>query len=240
MLKIGLVGYGKMGRLIEEAALQKGHCINAKTSRHLDIASFKQSQVCIDFSHPESVMDNIRTLAAMGKNLVIGTTGWYDHLDEVKSLVSKYQIGFIYSPNFSVGVNLFLKVVEEAAALIDAFPDYDVGLFEAHHNQKADSPSGTAKAIADTLVQQIRRKTAITDNNSIGRISPNELHVTSLRCGSIPGTHSVIFDSPSDSITLTHQARDREGFARGAVTAAEWLNGKKGFYTIEDMFGRAK
>lgn len=231
MLKIGLIGYGKMGRMIEQVAHQKGHSIVTKNG---DLAALKHAEICIDFSHPSVVMNNILEMAKLGKNLVIGTTGWYDNLSEVREIVREYQIGLLYSPNFSIGVNLFIKIVEEAAALIAPFTEYDVGVFEAHHNQKADSPSGTAKAIANALLNHIIHKNDIVENVE-GRVLPHQLHVSSLRCGYIPGTHTVTFDSPADTITLTHQARSREGFARGAVVAAEWLHGKKGLFTLEDI-----
>lgn len=146
----------------------------------------------------------------------MGTTGWYDRLDEMKALVDKYQIGFLYSPNFSLGVHLFLQVVEEAAKRYLAYSEYSVGGIELHHSEKKDAPSGTAKAIMEIIDK------------------PCEF--VSVRLGAIPGTHTVIFDSKADQITLQHEARSRESFAIGAVKAAEWLHGKKGFYTLEDMF----
>jgi 4-hydroxy-tetrahydrodipicolinate reductase len=237
-MKIALIGYGKMGKMIEAAALLKGHSIVAKVSKDQieNCSALQQAQVWIDFSHPNCVMENIKKGVKLGKDLVIGTTGWYENLDAVKELVADNNIGFLYSPNFSLGVNLFLKIVAEAAKLMNHIEYYDVSLFESHHNKKADSPSGTAKAIADLLINNITHKNKIVCNAE-GQIEPDALHIASLRCGSIPGTHSVIFDSPADSLTLTHQARNREGFASGAVAAAEWLKGKKGFFTIEDMIG---
>lgn len=236
-MKIALLGYGKMGRMVEEVAIQKGHTIVAKirSSPKIVEQAIQHAEVCIDFSHPSCVIDHIHLAARLGKNLVVGTTGWLEHLDQVKEIVRQSKIGFLYAPNFSLGVHLFLKVVSEAALLIDRFEDYDVGVVESHHNKKADSPSGTAKAIADLLLENIKRKTTLVHDAVQGQIAPHELHVASIRFGSIPGTHSVMFDSPADTITLTHQARSREGFARGAVAAAEWLQGKNGFYTIEDL-----
>jgi 4-hydroxy-tetrahydrodipicolinate reductase len=228
MTKIALIGYGKMGRMVEDVAIQKGHTIFSKQDIHL-------ADVCIDFSHPSVVLENIQMVAKAGKNLVVGTTGWYDHINQVQTLVEKTKIGFLYAPNFSIGVHLFLKMVSYAASLINQFDEYDVGVIESHHNKKADSPSGTANAICNVLLQNIdRKKTIVSDGE---QISPSTLQVSSLRCGSIPGTHSVLFDSQADTITLTHQARNREGFARGAVSAAEWLQGKKGFFTLEEMIG---
>jgi 4-hydroxy-tetrahydrodipicolinate reductase len=236
-MKIALLGYGKMGRMIEEIALHKGHTILAKfgASQKITEQPIQSADVCIDFSHPSCVIDHIKLVSSLGKNLVVGTTGWLEQLEQVKGIVKDSKIGFLYAPNFSLGVHLFLKVVAEAALLIDRFEDYDIAVIESHHNKKADTPSGTAKAISDLLLKNIKRKTTLVNDQLQGQIAPHELHVASIRYGSVPGTHSVMFDSPADTITLTHQARSREGFARGAVAAAEWLQGKHGFYTIEDL-----
>jgi 4-hydroxy-tetrahydrodipicolinate reductase len=240
-MRIALIGYGKMGRLVEEIAKEKEHSIVAKihprspSTKKITAETLRDADLCIDFSNPKYALENIKQVAALGKSLVMGTTGWYDHLDEVKALVEKSKIGFIYSPNFSVGVNLFVKMVGLAAAMINEFDEYDVGGIEMHHNEKVDSPSGTAKALAHEILKHFKRKNSIVYETVNRQINPNELQISSLRCGSIPGKHSIIFDSPSDSITLTHEARNREGFASGAVAAAEWLSGKTGFYTIQDM-----
>lgn len=240
-MNIVLFGYGKMGKMIEEMALQKGHLITAKitSSTNLTIIndSLKKSDLCIDFSQPEAALENIKISAKFGKSIVMGTTAWYEHLPEVKQIVKESNIGFMYAPNFSLGVHLFLKIVSEAASLMNSFNHYDVGIVEAHHNKKMDSPSGTAKSIANALLTKIQRKNCLEFNSFNQAPSPETLQVTSLRCGSIPGTHSVIFDSTADSITLTHEARNREGFAIGALSAAEWLYDKKGFFTIDDMLG---
>jgi 4-hydroxy-tetrahydrodipicolinate reductase len=219
MLTFGLIGYGKMGRMVEAAAGEKGH--NTVILRELTPASVQSVDVAIDFTHPDVAMDHLRQLASLKKSLVMGTTGWYDQLETAKRIVEGSGIGFFYAPNFSIGVHLFMKVVKEAARLINHYPDYDVAGFESHHNQKADSPSGTAKALKGLLERNMQRK--------------RDVPMASLRVGSVPGTHSIIFDSPADTISLTHTARNREGFARGAVTAAEWLKEKKGFFTMEDL-----
>lgn len=239
-MKIVLLGYGKMGRLIEEIALQKEHCVVAKVHPSGPLATIKdtilqQADICIDFSNPESALENIRTIAKMKKNLVMGTTGWYEHLEEAKNIVKQSGIGFLYSPNFSIGVHLFKNIVEKAAILLNHFDDYDVCGFEIHHNEKVDAPSGTAKSLVHSLLDKIERKTHPVYHLDNRPIASHELQFSSLRCGSAPGTHTVIFDSPADTITLSHQARNRDGFARGAVAAAEWLEGKKGFFTLDDM-----
>lgn len=235
-MKIALLGYGKMGRMIEDAALQRGHTIVVKIGSQLPLADhlIQQADVCIDFSHPSCILQHIDFVARAKKNMVVGTTGWDEHLSQVKQLIAHHSIGLLYSPNFSLGVHLFLKIVEEAAGLIDRFEEYDIAVLESHHNKKADRPSGTAHAISEVLLNKIKRKKSITHDLQ-GQIAPHELHVTSMRYGSVPGTHSVMFDSPADSLTLTHQARSREGFAKGAVIAAEWLQGKRGFYTLDDL-----
>ena len=229
-----------MGRAIEEIALQKRHTIVARIHptgeiTTIDEKSIEDADVCIDFSHPETALNNIKMLAKLKKNIVMGTTGWYDHLDEVKQIVEKSDIGFLYSPNFSVGVLLLKKMIAFSAQLINDFDEYDISGYEMHHNQKADSPSGTTIELVSTLLKHIDRKT-VPNYESVDRaIKPHELHFASLRCGSIAGTHTIIFDSPSDAVTITHQAKNRLGFATGAVKAAEWLTNKKGFYTLDEI-----
>lgn len=231
-MKIALIGRGNMGSLLKSLAKNRKHDVIIQERIATD--SMRGADVCIDFSHPSAVVDNVKLLAQMGVNVIMGTTGWLEQLDNVKTIVQKSNIGFLYSPNFSIGVNVFLKIVAEAASLIDGL-DYDVGMMELHHNKKADSPSGTAKAISDQLLANIKKKQSTESNAIQGQISEQALHVASLRCGSIPGTHTVIFDSAVDTISLTHQARNREGFAHGALVAAEWIHGKKGFFTMEEM-----
>lgn len=221
-MKIALIGNGKMGKLIEELALSQGHEIVLKISRQgPSIKELSSVDVGIDFSHSSGVLNNIRAFASQKKPLVIGTTGWDEHLSEAKKVVEKSGIGCVYSPNFSIGVQAFLQIVAYAAQLINPFHEYDVGGIEIHHRQKLDSPSGTAKAIAKQIAQQMQR--------------PHALEFASVRCGHVPGTHTIEFDSPHDTITLSHQARNREGFAKGALKAAEWIVDKKGFYTMEDL-----
>lgn len=244
-MNIGIIGYGKMGKLIESVAIQKGHKIQAvidpKTSkRHISQETLNNVDVCIDFSHPETALENIDKITALHIPLVMGTTGWYEHLESIKALVKSRGSAFLYSPNFSIGVNLFLKIIEEAALLVDPFDEYDIGGCEVHHSQKADSPSGTSKAIVDVLLKTSTRKTDVHYNSFDRTPKPEELHFSSLRTGFNPGMHSVIFDSLVDTITLTHQARSREGFAKGAVSAAEWLKGKTGFFNMHDLIQSVK
>lgn len=215
-MKLALLGRGKMGTMVEKAAAVRNH----------EIVGIQSADVCIDFSHPDVVLANIKMAAELKKNIVVGTTGWYEHLPDIKTLIEVKGTGFLYSPNFSIGIHLFMKIVSRAAELLNSHQEYDVGGCESHHNQKADAPSGTAKALTEILKNYYDKA--------------QNLQFSSIRCGHIPGTHTVLFDSPADSITLTHTARNREGFAQGAVCAAEWLHGKKGFYTLDDMLVRCK
>jgi 4-hydroxy-tetrahydrodipicolinate reductase len=224
-LKIALFGTGKMGSLVAEVAHEKGYSIQ----------SLEDADLAIDFSHPSAVLNNIAIASEAGKNVVIGTTGWEKDLQEVKTLISEKNIGALYSPNFSIGVHLYLKALQTAAELIALQGGYDVGGYEIHHNQKADSPSGTAKTICSTLLKNFKNKKEALFETSHAAVSSDQLHFSSLRLGHSPGIHTVTFDSPFDSITLTHSAKNRKGFATGAVIAAEWLHGKKGFYTLEDI-----
>ncbi|MBI4440084.1 4-hydroxy-tetrahydrodipicolinate reductase [Candidatus Woesearchaeota archaeon] len=242
-MKIAIIGYGQMGHEIEKAAVERSHEVvstidpYSKDARFSEISaeSLAGVDVAIDFSHPSAVLGNIKKVSSIGTNLVVGTTGWYEHLEDVKSDIRRSSIGFIYSSNFSLGVNLFYSIVESAARIMNNASSYDVAGMEIHHSKKADSPSGTAKSIAEILLKNIGRKDKVSYDKMDGKIQPNELHFASLRAGSIPGTHKVIFDSAADTIELTHTARSRQGFALGAVLAAEFVKGKKGLFTVSDM-----
>lgn len=240
-LKIAIIGYGKMGRMVEQSAPIRGHTIcsiiDPKEGSHDTIskAALIDADVCIDFTHPETVLENIRAVASHGKNLVVGTTGWGKHLAQVEDIVKRHSIGLFYEPNFAIGMNIFYKIVAEAAKYIDRFEEYDVSALDYHHNQKVDSPSGAATIVANILKEKIKRKKRIVTENLNRKIEPDELQVLSLRCGSIPGVHEVIFDSPVDTIKIQHTSRNRQGFAMGAVKAAEWIIGKQGVYTMDDL-----
>lgn len=241
-MNIAIIGYGKMGKMVEKAAIRRNHGISAVidpkeagTHKEITAEAVAQADVCIDFTSPLSCVDNIRLLSGLGKNIVVGTTGWYARLGEVQEMVRAGGNGLVYSPNFSIGVNAFFRIVDEASKIMRAFEEYDVAGLELHHGMKIDSPSGTAKAIASILMKGIpRKKTAVYDIVD-RKIGPEELHFASLRVGTIPGTHKILFDSTADTIELTHTARTRDGFAAGAVLAAEWLGGKAGVYTMDDV-----
>jgi 4-hydroxy-tetrahydrodipicolinate reductase len=238
-MKIALVGYGKMGHLLEETAISFGHEVVttidvAAPDAKVKIAAgdsesaaraVKESgaEGIIEFSHPTAVMGNIRSLLPLRLPLVVGTTGWVDKEAEVAAFAAECGGTIMHSANFSIGVNLFYKIVEEAARLVSQFPEYDDAVWEMHHNQKADSPSGTALEIAKRVMLGDARKTEIVTDAFHSKPQPQQLHVSSTRCGSVPGTHTVFFDSPADTIELTHTARSRAGFASGAVHSLERL-----------------
>lgn len=242
-MNIAIIGYGRMGHEIERISRAKGINIAAiidnaekgATHREISEASMKNVDVCIDFTSPSSVLGNIQKISKFKKNIVIGTTGWYGNLDKAKRMAVKSNIGIIYASNFSIGVSIFFRIIENAAKIVNKIDDYDVYGYEMHHNKKIDSPSGTAKTIGEILIKNIKRKNSLLFDRIDRKIKPNELHFASVRAGSIPGTHAVGFDSSADTIELKHIARNREGFAIGAIMAAQWINGKKGFYSIDDM-----
>lgn len=242
IMNITLIGFGKMGRIIAELATERGHNIvstidpaNPHASyQKITEESLKNTDVCIDFSHATAVKNTVEQCIAFGKNLVLGTTGWYNQLPEIKETISKSGIGVITSPNFSLGVNVFLKMLANASEIINHFDEYDVLVNEWHHRHKKDSPSGTALAIGNLLLKHIERKKMLVSEKLDRAPEPHEIHLTSTRGGEIPGTHSVFFDSGADTIDITHTARNRTGFALGAIHCAEWIVGKKGFFTMED------
>lgn len=242
MVKIGLVGFGKMGKMIARLAPSKGcevvAIVDANSEEYaisIKPADFADVDVCLEFTHPDAVMANISQLAALKKNIVIGTTGWNKHLNEVRNLAIRHQIGIVYAANFSIGMNLFDRITAYATQLIDKFPAYDVWGLEMHHNQKADSPSGTAIQLANTIIANHSTKTKPVYDTLYRRIKEEELHFASVRGGHIPGLHRVGFDSEADSITLEHSVRDRSCLALGALEAALWIHKRQGFYSFNDM-----
>jgi 4-hydroxy-tetrahydrodipicolinate reductase len=242
-MNIALIGYGKMGKEVEKAALGRGHGVGVRVdpsggenvAREFSAATAGGIEVAIEFSHPDAVLANIRKLVEAKIPLVVGTTGWYPHLSEVEKWVGQYGTGLVFAPNFSLGVNLFYLIVEKAASLFSHFDAYDVALVETHHRHKADSPSGTAKILADILLKNIERKKRIISEPLDRAIAPDELHVVAIRSGEFPGTHTVNFDSLADTVELTHTARSRAGFALGAVLAAEWVVRRQGVFTFDQV-----
>jgi 4-hydroxy-tetrahydrodipicolinate reductase len=249
-------GYGKMGSLIEQRAYEDGSTIVAVCAPEASGVSkcgapvFKRAEeipqtlfdraVFIDFTHPSAVFGNIKTALQRKAAVIVGTTGWYERLDEVKNIVNDNGAALLYSANFSLGVNLFYKIAGYAAALIDRFDEYDAGGFEAHHNRKADSPSGTAKIIGEIILKNMRRKNKVVYDKLDRPPEKDELHFASVRAGYTPGTHTVYFDSSADTIEITHTARNREGLVSGTIAAARWLDenyarGRRGVFTLEDV-----
>jgi 4-hydroxy-tetrahydrodipicolinate reductase len=239
-----------MGKMIEQIARAQGHTVavvvdafaaEAPSGVHLSKtiaeAPLDSVDAAIEFTTPEAAVDNIKALAQRKLPVVAGTTGWYDRMDEVRREVEKAGSSFLWASNFALGVNLFYRIAWYASQLMNNFPEYDVGGFEAHHNKKLDSPSGTAKTLAEGALSRIDRKKKIVWETMNRKPQDDELHFPSLRLGSVPGQHSLFFDSPADTIEITHTSRSREGLASGAVQAAKWLTAEKrqGVFTIDDM-----
>ena len=230
-MKIALLGYGKMGKLLEELAAARGWEVvqrldvwNNQNGAGITAGNFRGVDVALDFSTPASAAENIPRVIALGVNLVVGTTGWHEHIKPIQTLVKRHGTGFVYGSNFSIGVNAFYRIVAAAAAALKDQPAYDPWIHEMHHRTKLDAPSGTALKLRDVLAKEYGER---------------EINVSSARAGAVPGVHTAGFDSEADTITLTHTARSRSSFARGALYAAEWIKGKKGFYEFSEvLFGR--
>lgn len=246
-MKAAIVGFGKMGKAIRDVIISEGDeavaiidpysCDSSVTSRVLDSSALVDADIVFDFSSPASIVDNIIMYSHIGIPAVIGTTGWYNELDRIKAICSDDDTKILYSGNFSLGVALFLKIARRAGELFNKVSGYDVAIREVHHNAKADSPSGTALMIANELIDTLDSKERILIGNSDGKISSDELQISSERVGREPGLHEVVFDSDADSIILEHHARSRSGFATGAVAAGKWLLGtdRKGFLAFDDF-----
>ena len=243
-MKVALLGYGKMGREVEASCQAQGYDVVAVVDDAAGATrgSLEEAEVAIDFTTPDAALPNILRVSGLGVDLVVGTTGWYNRLEEAKAAVEKSGTGLVWAPNFSLGVQLFVRLAREAGRLADALEEYDVSVHEIHHRHKVDHPSGTAIRIAEVLVDSLGRKGSWAAGPPEGAPDPQVLWVTSSRTGEVPGTHSISIEGPDDSIELRHAARGRSGFARGAVAAATWVHGRKGFFGIDDMlserFGR--
>ncbi len=223
-MKLAIVGYGKMGRLIEQLAPEYGFTVHARLDVKDDLRDAGGADVAVEFSEPASVARNVETLAALGVPVVVGTTGWPDQMDRVQAAAQRYRIGVVWSPNFSIGVNIFFRVVREAARLMESEPQYGAWAWEIHHHTKKDAPSGTLLKLVAEMEHAGYSHRVDTSAN---------------RAGAHPGTHEIGFDSTADTITLRHTARNREGFARGALKAAQWIPGKFGVFKFEDaLFGQ--
>jgi 4-hydroxy-tetrahydrodipicolinate reductase len=243
-MRIAILGYGKMGRIIEQFATERGHDIvlkvNVDNTEDLTLANLKKADVAIDFSTPDSALSNIELCFDAGVPVVVGTTGWYGHLQTVKNKCEEGNNTLLYASNFSIGVNVFFFVNKVLAKIMNRYPQYEVQVEEIHHTQKIDSPSGTAMTIAEGILNELDRKNEWV-NELIGSgeefiVKPDQLLIESHRIEDVPGTHTVIYSSEVDDIEFKHKAHSRAGFALGAVLAAEWLEDKTGFYNITDMF----
>lgn len=259
-MKIALIGYGKMGHIIEEIALSRGHqvvcAIDINNQEDFESEAFRTADVAIEFTTPKTCLGNVARCLQAGVPVVVGSTGWYDQLPQVKADVEKANGSLFWASNFSIGVNVFVAMQKYVAKIMNGYPQYDVTLEETHHIHKLDSPSGTAITIANAITDNLDRKQTwketaaiwqhedqsvdVARNAEVGTAfqqhEADELEVVAFRRGEVPGIHTVIYDSEVDTITMTHSAKSRRGFALGAVVAAEWMkDGKKGVYTMTDL-----
>jgi 4-hydroxy-tetrahydrodipicolinate reductase len=246
-MKIALLGYGKMGKIIEQIALERQHQIVLKIDKdnqhEATTENLQQADVAIEFSTPSSVLGNIDRCFEAGVPIVIGTTGWYEQLNAVKEKCLAGNHALLYGSNYSVGVNIFFHVNRVLAKIMNQYPHYDVQVEEIHHTQKLDAPSGTAITIAEGILEGLDAKqqwknVVVSDaaEPTEETVTGNDLLIESLRIENVPGTHTVVYDSEIDTIEFKHTAHNRNGFALGAVLAAEWLKDKKGFFQVTDMF----
>jgi 4-hydroxy-tetrahydrodipicolinate reductase len=234
-MKIALFGYGKMGKEIEQIALNRKHEIVLKIDENnadkITAADLSRADVAIEFSTPHTVIKNIHTCFDHQLPVVVGTTGWYDQFDVISALCSKKNASLFYASNFSLGVNLFFKVNAYLAELMNKYPEYEVSMEEIHHIHKLDKPSGTAITLANQIIDKLDRK----KNWSITEHQPETIFIKDKREGEVPGTHIVSYHSGIDDIEIMHKAHNRKGFALGAVIAAEFLKDKKGIFTMSDI-----
>ncbi len=243
-MKLALLGYGKMGKIIDQLATDRGHevvlKIDADSLDDLTTENLQKADVAIDFSTPDTVLGNINLCFEAGVPVVVGTTGWYNKISEVKAACEEGNNSLLYASNFSVGVNVFFHVNKVLAKIMNRYSQYDVQVEEIHHLEKLDSPSGTAITIAEGILEGLDNKTEwvnelVGDDKEV--ISKqDQLLIESHRIEGVPGTHTVIYSSEVDEIEFKHTAHNRAGFALGAVLAAEWLQNRQGFYKIADMF----
>ncbi len=234
-MNIALFGYGKMGKEIEAIALKRGHAVVLKVTTanrdSITAEDLKKADVAIEFSTPDSAIRNMRQCLDAGLPVVVGTTGWNEQLEEMKKETQAKNGGLFYASNFSLGVNLFFKLNTYLAGLMNKYEEYDVSMEEIHHIHKLDKPSGTAITLANQVIDQLDRKNGWSSDKK----NKDTLFIKDLREGDVPGTHILKYSSEVDDIEIMHKAHNRKGFALGAVVAAEFLNGKKGIYTMSDL-----
>jgi len=239
-MNIALVGTGQMGQAVAALAAERGHAVVARfDSTHplteAGASALHGADVVIDFSLPDLALPHVERYCRWNRAAVVGTTGWYDALDQVREWVAGSEAAILYAPNFSLGVALLVRALRGVVPLLERLPEYDAAIHEAHHTRKVDSPSGTALLLADVLLDGLSRKTHAAIETQHQRIDPAALHVTSARLGSVVGEHTVRLDSPFDALEFVHRAKSRQGFAFGAVKAAEWLPGRRGLFTLDDL-----
>jgi len=243
-MKIALIGYGKMGKEIEKVALDRGHeivsIIDINNLQDFDSDAFKSTEVAIEFTQPQTAINNYRKCLERNVPVVAGTTGWLEHLPEIKNACEKEGKTFFYASNYSLGVNVFFAVNKYLARMMNQFPNYDVMMEEVHHIHKLDAPSGTAITLAEGILENISRKTQWVEGkepqSGETTFGISQLCIRSIREGEVPGIHEIIYESEADIISIRHSAKNRKGFALGAVIAAEFTKGKKGFLTMNDIF----
>jgi 4-hydroxy-tetrahydrodipicolinate reductase len=243
-VNILLLGYGKMGKTIEQIALERGHQIAGRidADNHADLTNLESGavDVVIEFSSPESAAENITYCLERGWPVVCGTTGWLSHRADIEALCERKKGAFFYASNYSIGVNLFFRLNKVLARFMRNYPSYHVSMTEIHHTEKRDAPSGTAITLAEGVFEHLPTKRRWVSNEAGHEPSPvgeDAIEIESLREGTVPGTHTVRYDSDVDQIEITHTAHNRQGFALGAVVAAEWLIGREGIFGMEDLLG---
>lgn len=236
-MKIALLGYGKMGKTLESLAHQKQHQIVYKTNQTPEVEQLVQADVAIEFSVPEAAFSNITTCFKKGIPVVSGTTGWLARLDEALTLCKQYNGSFIYASNFSIGVNIFFELNRKLAELMNSHPEYQVAIEEIHHTQKLDAPSGTAVSLAEQIIENSSYREWKLQNFPEESMEATQLPITALRREDVKGTHTVSYQSSIDTLSIKHEAHSREGFALGALLAAEWLQDKKGIYSMKNVLG---
>ncbi|WP_291723496.1 4-hydroxy-tetrahydrodipicolinate reductase [Bernardetia sp.] len=242
-MKIALLGYGKMGKEIEKIALQKGHSISFKISKEnkddIHKISTQNTDIVIEFTSPKSAFENVKYCLEKGVSVVCGSTGWNEQKKEIESFVesSNQKIGFFWASNFSIGVNIFLEINKYAAQLMSKYKEYDLEVTEIHHTEKKDAPSGTAITLAEAILENYEGKSKwkLVENNASKGDSKNTIPIFAVREEDVKGTHTTLYTSKVDDISLTHEAHSREGFAKGAVLAAEFLKDKKGVFGMKDL-----
>ena len=235
-MKIALIGYGKMGKTIEQIALNRGHqivsIVDINNPEEFQSANFKSADVAIEFTTPATAFDNYMKSFAAGVPVVSGTTGWLDRIGEIKEKCEKEGKTFFYASNFSIGVNIFFSLNKYLAKIMNNFPSYNISMTETHHIHKLDAPSGTAITLAEGIIENVDRKDRWTLETAE---QPTDLPIHAIREGEVPGIHEVTYESDVDYISIKHDAKSRAGFALGAVVAAEFTAGKKGFLGMDDM-----